>query len=311
MFRGQLPPLTQVTRSASPSGAILYAIATMLDLPGHAFLRCLIETANHNSRGDPAYLLGKYSSTGWWYYFPVAFAVKTPTAVLLLSLFGIAAAMVGVWHSAPTKMVARLRGARFEWFVLSIPPALYFLASMQSHINLGVRHILPVYPFLFVMLSAALFESRFKRLILIVVVTTGALEIAEAAYIYPHYLAFFNLPSGGAIHGQRYLLDSNIDWGQDLKKLKRYLDERNISHVCVAYFGMAPVENYGIHASPLPVTSDAAGRAAADCIGAISVTLLYEVYVSRGTFAWLREREPVDRIGYSIYIYDLRKQASR
>jgi hypothetical protein len=218
---------------------------------------------------------------------------------------------VGVWHSAPRMMLARLRGSRFEWFVLSIPPALYFLSSTQSHINLGVRHILPVYPFLFVLLSAALFGSRFKRIIPVLLLTVGALEIAEAAYIYPHYLAFFNLPSGGAIHGPRYLLDSNIDWGQDLKKLKRYLDERNVSHVCVAYFGMAPVEHYGIHALPLPVTSDASGRGEADCIGTISVTLLYEVYVPRGSFAWLREREPVDRVGYSIYIYDLRKQASR
>lgn len=311
MFRGELPPLTQVTRSASASGAVLYAIATMLNLPGHAFLRCLIETANHNSNGDPAYLLGKYSSTGWWYYFPVAFVVKTPTAALLLILIGVGIGVAALRRTNASAILAGLRGARFELYVLAVPPILYFLSSMQSHINLGLRHILPVYPFLFVLLSAMLFECEFKRLIPVVLAAVVAIGIAEAAYIYPHYLAFFNLPSGGAAHGPRYLLDSNIDWGQDLKSLKRYLDERHVSRVCLAYFGTAPLEYYGIHAAVLPVGSDEAGRASADCVASVSVTLLYDVYVRRGTFAWLREREPIDRVGYSIYVYDLRKQARR
>ena len=129
----------------------------------------------------------------------------------------------------------------------------------------------------------------------------------ESLSINPDYLAFFNWPSGGPSNGPRYLLDSNIDWGQDTRKLKAWLDARNIHQVCRVYFGNAILAHYGIGELPLPGNEDTAERANLDCMAAASVTPLYGLYVPNDRYRWLREKTPVAKIGYSIYMYDLRK----
>lgn len=237
--------------------------------------------------------------------------MKTPTAVLLLFAIAACAALAHLYFPPFALVIKQWRAARFEWFVLIVPVVFYFLLSMQSSINLGVRHILPIYPFLFILLAAILFKLRtirFAKVFRIVLAAVIVVEIAEAAWIYPHYLAFFNTISGGPGAGHEYLLDSNIDWGQDLKKLKTYLDQRQISSVCLEYFGKAIPEYYGIHAAALPMNPDPRARDAVDCVAVVSVTFLYGLYVPHEAFGWLRDLEPADRIGYTLYVYDLRKQ---
>jgi 4-amino-4-deoxy-L-arabinose transferase-like glycosyltransferase len=307
MFRGRLAPLAVVVDSSRPAGPLFRSAGDLFHLPAHAFFLGLLQLANHSQLGDPSYVLGHSFPTGVWYYFPVVFAVKTPTAILL-SLLLLA---LGAFARFPVKPVSsplsRIRNARFEWFVLTVPVILYFASSLQSHINLGLRHILPIYPFLFVITAAALFQlrtRRFAKLFPIALFSVVAVAAAESVHVYPHYLAFFNTLAGGPVAGPKYLVDSNIDWGQDLKKLKIYLDERHISSVCLSYFGMAIPEYYGIHRTNLRST-DASGGG---CVAAVSATLLYGAYTSRQVFAPLRQLQPIDRIGYSIYIFDLREQ---
>jgi hypothetical protein len=107
--------------------------------------------------------------------------------------------------------------------------------------------------------------------------------------------------------GPSYLVDSNIDWGQNLKKLKRYMDDKGLKDVCLAYFGSGQVAYYGITEKHLPWTGDLQGRSEVDCMGVISVTLIRDVYIPAGSFEWLRQKTPVDHIGYSMWVYDLRK----
>jgi len=133
---------------------------------------------------------------------------------------------------------------------------------------------------------------------------------AESASSYPNYLAFFNAAAGGPKAGPRYLLDSNIDWGQDVKKLRSWLHARNIESVCMFYFGNTGVEFYGIPMKYLPRTWETEERERLDCVAAVSVTPLYGLYVPRDSYAWLREKEPAARVGWSIYVYDLRKRKS-
>ena len=287
-------------------GRTLQWMGKWLHLPTHTYPFGLQMVADHNRVGHGAYLMGKYSRLGWWYYFPVAFLVKSTVASLLAAL-GVLAA--GVWWllvRSAGSLLTRLREAPFIWYGLVLPPAIFFTVSMTSTINIGLRHILPIYPFLYVSAAVALVRVRFRfsRVLLASVLTLQALECAS---IYPHYLAFFNAFSGGPANGPKYLVDSNIDWGQDLKKLARWLDAHGTRRVYLRYFGGDQIVHEGLESLDVPGTADLAGRAAIDGFVAVSVTYLYGVYVPEAEYAWLRERQPAAKVGYSIYVYDMRK----
>lgn len=249
--------------------------------------------------------MGMVSQTGWWYYFPVVFAVKTPAATLALLAIAAALALFALARAGFRRW--SLRRVPFEWVVIILPALVYFAFAMASGINLGVRHLLPIYPFLFVALGAAAMKNRWSRRALPVLLLALAIE---SAAIYPHYLSFFNLFAGGAANGPKYLVDSNADWGQDLKNLKIYVDRNRIDKLCICYFGRARMGYYGIiHFESVPSTEEMRKGAKPDCVAAVSATALQGAYVGMERFRWLRERQPMAKVGYSIYLYDLRRMA--
>jgi Dolichyl-phosphate-mannose-protein mannosyltransferase len=284
-------------------GRALRFMGTWLHLPTHTYPFGLMMLADHNRYGHDGYLLGRHSRYGWWYYFPVAFAVKSTMAALLATL-AVAAAGVGLLLRG--SIWGRVRGAPLAWYGLLLPPILFFGAAMTSTINIGIRHVLVIYPFIYVLAAAVLARSswRFARVLLAGLLV---LQAAECASIYPHYLAFFNVLSGGPGKGPRRLVDSNIDWGQDVKKLARWLEAHGTKRVYFSYFGRDQVAHEGLERLDVPGTLDLAGRAAVDGYIAASVTHLMGVYIPVEELAWLRELKPVAKIGYSIYVYDLRK----
>jgi 4-amino-4-deoxy-L-arabinose transferase-like glycosyltransferase len=285
-------PLKDVVRDDNWGSKRLYHIGKALHLPSFSWLLGLHHVFKHNREGHASYLLGQISEGGWPHYFLVAFAVKTPAAVL-----GLCAIALGILAWKRPK-------PRFEMLVVAIPLLVYIGFTISSKLNIGIRHLLPAYVFLYPLIAVAL--ARFVR----PAIWGAALLVlaVEFASIYPHYLAFFNLPSGGPSSGPQYLLDSNIDWGQDTKKLKRYLDAHGIKAVCGFYFGQAYYDLFGIHEDYLPEDAEVRNGRTMDCLVAISVTPLYGAYVGREKFAYLRALKPVERIGYSIYVYDFRKQ---
>jgi hypothetical protein len=179
----------------------------------------------------------------------------------------------------------------------------YFAATLMSRIDIGIRHLLPVYPFLYVIL--AVIGNRNKAMLRL---TLAALVLVavESIACYPNYLGFFNAVSGGTSNGPKYLLDSNIDWGQDLLRLKRYQNEHGKPPLCLAYFGSADVRYYGLEQGSLPA-SDPKEIAAMNCLAAISVNYIHGFWIDPGSYEWLRTYEPMDKVGASIYIYDFRK----
>jgi 4-amino-4-deoxy-L-arabinose transferase-like glycosyltransferase len=293
----------------SPASELLADLSRRLGLQNHSFLVAFNMILTHNTNGHPAYVLGHVSEHGIWYYFPVAFAVKTPAAVLLALLLALA---IGLRRQlAPLRGIpSRLRSAPIVWYVLLLIPMGYFALSMAGSINIGVRHILPVYPFLFALLGATLAAASWTPARW----TTAALLMLmafESISIYPHYLAFFNFPSGGPGNGPKYLVDSNIDWGQDVKKLRDWLKERGIPKVWFYYFGKADLTTYGLRFEWLPQHKDSKEWDDIDGYVAVSVTPLQGVYTSWDYLQRVRQRPVVAKIGYSIYIYDFRKPASR
>jgi hypothetical protein len=270
------------------SMAIVFAVYAPVGIPG--YFEGLLSLTRHNGEGWRAYLMGSFSRHGWWYYFPVAFLVKTPTGVLLGCLIALACLRRRVM---PVLLL----------ICLVLPPAVYFALAVRSSINIGVRHILPVYPFLFVVLAYLLveFAPRWST------VAVLALVAVESLSIYPHELSFFNWASGGPVYGPHYLLDSNVDWGQDVSALARFTRTHDAAPLCTALFSSAPLDYYGIQSRDLNQTGMPEGIANLRCVMAISANPLYGLYDATKKYQFVREQKPWARIGYSIYLYDLRR----
>jgi len=178
----------------------------------------------HNHFGHATSLLGQYNDLGWWYYFPVAFALKTTIPFLLLAIAALAWA---VWRFAAK------RDKRFLWLV--VPVGVYLAISLTSHINIGIRHLLPVYPFLFIAggaLLSQLIDARGKLGIVVLVVLIGWM-VSEAARTFPDYTPYMNQLASSHPHWY-YLSDSNVEWGDDVGALAAYLKARGETKVTAA-----------------------------------------------------------------------------
>ncbi|HXA49014.1 MAG TPA: glycosyltransferase family 39 protein [Candidatus Acidoferrum sp.] len=276
-------------------------LSRKLAVENHTYVTGINDVVLHNEGGHESYLLGVRSNKGWWYYFPVVFAVKsTVTAIaglFLVLVAGLWAAARGLWRRVPLMV-----------FGLALPPLVYFILSMTSGINLGVRHILPIYPFLYAGIAAALSQIPMRRAAAVAMVVLGVGQIAECATITPDYLAFFNAMAGGPGRGPEYLVDSNIDWGQDVKKLVHWLDAHGTRRARIYYFGNAQMRYYGVDEIGWPDPLDQKGWDEVDDFCVANVTPLYGVYAPLDALAPLRLREPVAKIGWSMYVYDLRKK---
>ena len=241
-----------------------------------------------------AYLAGKYSLKGWWYFFPIAFLIKTPIALLVLFTLGLVACL---W---------RWRTSWADDLLLLLPIAVFMGTAMVNKINIGVRHVLPIYPFVIVLAAMAISEFFLRRRDLaLIAVVAAAIELAT---VYPDNLAFFNLSIGGPNHGAEYLADSNLDWGQDLKGLSRWMKNQQVTFINLSYFGTAEPVYYGINCTHLPGAPFYAEVQPPKLPGyvAVSETNLRGVYLEEAGRAFYRPlvaREPVAIIGHTIRVY--------
>jgi 4-amino-4-deoxy-L-arabinose transferase-like glycosyltransferase len=298
-FQSGQPALSELVDNSTATGRFFNWLDDTFDVAGHAYMVGIARQAQHNKDGHRAYLLGESSDDGWWYYFPLVFLLKTPLALQLGLLSSLLLALFH-WRR---ESLPRLRQIPLHWLVLVLVPLIFLTVVVNARINLGQRYLLPLYPFLYVLAGAALARFRAWRL-------TAALLLllcVEHATIAPHYLAYFNPLVGGAAHGPKYLVDSNIDWGQDLNKLVNYLEERRIPRVCAAYFGTADTDYHVLNFDMPPSTGDVERDGEPGCVATVSATYLYGA--DNDPYGWLREKEPTARIGYSIYVYDLRPPA--
>jgi hypothetical protein len=300
-----------------PPGAFVDAIlwAESHRLLPHAWLHGLLFTYA-TTLYRFSFLLGEIRATGWWYYFPCAVLFKTPTATLLAGLLAIAvgAAML-IRRRHGEEPHEELRG--FDWWAaacLGLPMLIYFGNAMTTRMNVGLRHVLPVYPFAYVLMGIvfAAAMKRWRRLSGIIASVLAIGLMTESLAAYPHYLAFFNAPSGGRTGGIRLLSDSNLDWGQDLKLLARWQESHADKKLYLNYFGSADPAFYHIAAVRMPggyLLDDSVSEVPApteDCYIAISATNLQGLYYRpdfRPTYQQLLRCDPIAVLGGSIYIY--------
>jgi hypothetical protein len=212
--------------------AYLYGFAFVVDLA--------------QMRGE--FLNGATGFTGWVEFFPYAFLVKTPFAVLA-GMVAVVVVIARRWRRMPTAVA---RDAMRVAPLLSLF-IVYWAFSLTSHLNIGQRHLLPTYPVIFIALGAlgwATARWSHASRWLVAVLLIG--QVAESTSIRPHYLAYFNALAGGPSQGYRHLVDSSLDWGQDLPGLAAWLRNHHLpdaaTPVYLAYFGSDDPRYYGIDA---------------------------------------------------------------
>ncbi len=316
---GELPLRRRIARAATHlAGVLALALGVVwlgyggsfafapIERPGSAwlegvsvpgYLQALLFDFDANQRTRPIYFMEEILTGGApWYVLPVLFLLKTPLPVLALLLLALFARPAGPPGLAPFLGTAVLVYGFVACFVLQVP--------------LGLRYLLPLDPLLSVFVATRL-APPLPRWRLAAGLAAGAWLALSSLAIHPHYLAYFNELAGGPARAHRIAVDSNLDWGQDLGTLARFLEQRGNPPVHLAYFGPEKPERYGIRATPLRGCEPVAG------LVAISATLLRGVYgvnapfrpAPEGCFDWLLAREPIAQPGYSILVYDVPRAA--
>jgi hypothetical protein len=251
-----------------------------------------------------SYLLGRIYPHGVWFYFPVAFLIKSTLAFLALFLLAVVA--------VATRRLNRWREVLF----LTVPPAFYLLVSMSAGMNIGVRHILPLYVFISALAGggAWAFMSR-NRKWAYAVAALLVFHVASSALTFPHYIAYSNELWGGPGNTYKLLSDSNADWGEQLKWTKKYLDERGVKDCWFVYFaeGVAEPSYYGIPCKPLPtadslwVNERIEAPASIDGPVLVSASNLSGYEFGPGPlnpYEQFKQLEPTAVIGREVFVFD-------
>jgi hypothetical protein len=270
--------------------------------------------------GHPSFLMGEISTEGWWHYFPVAFAIKTPLPTLIVLL---GACGISIKRLLDVRR-GKKRGHRYAFVDALVPllfVVLYGAATVVSRLNIGYRHLLPILPPLYIFaarvfvqarLSAQCTRCKWRWAIRGSGALLGFWLIVGTLKIWPFHLAFFNALIGGPDQGYRYLVDSNTDWGQALKALHSYIEREHLSHVrlstyieygaAFAAYGLADIEPLPpLHAAPgmLPARFNPAPG-----VYVISTTTLQGIFTADPEmYDWFRNREPDARIGHVMFLY--------
>jgi hypothetical protein len=294
-YRFSIGPLMP-PEEARASSAAVHERSTGLDrlaqapvLPAPALFQGLGQLAAKNRAGHKSYLLGQVRTTGWWYFFPVALAVKTPIPFLLLVAVGLAVTRVHLGQARRRLLEpAAIAGA-------------ILLICLPSRINIGLRHLLPIYPFLAITAgvgAAALLRSG-RAWMSGLGAALVVWQVLAGVRAHPDYIAYFNELAGS--HPERILVDSDLDDGQDLKRLADTLRARRIPEIWLAYAGSATVAEHGLPPVRwLEPHQPVHGWVAASLYSIKLGSLDRPGY---DDFAWLEQYQPVTLIGRSIRLY--------
>jgi 4-amino-4-deoxy-L-arabinose transferase-like glycosyltransferase len=252
----------------------------------------------------PSFLLGRVHPGPTWKYFPLAFLIKATLPMLLLLL--VLPFIAKGWKSH-----------RRELFYISMAPILYLMISLAAPQNIGVRHILPVFPFAIVLaaVSSWLLAQR-SRAGYYAVVALLLFSILTSVRIFPDYLAYSNEAVGGPSHGYRLLTDSNVDWGQSVKEVREYVAKENIQDCWYVPPGGATFSSakyYGVPCKPMPSLFERAVGAPLPIIPeTVHGTVLVSATEAAGLFAgpgtlnpyWdLLWRKPDDMVGHAVLVF--------
>jgi hypothetical protein len=268
---------------------IAYFIAERVPLPAPEFFSGIISSDIRNSEGHTAYFMGEVKKTGWWYFFLVVLFVKTPLAFLVLAALGFIMILKR----------AVIQRQEIQLLVPAVAALAVLAVSMSSTINIGVRLVLWIYPLLAIIAGYGAYSLwHFRRSQIIgslLVIGLLVWQITSSFATHPDYIAYFNELAGK--HPEEIVTDSDLDWGQDLKRLATTLKQRGIKEFSFSYNGSANLDQFNLpprrELSPYRKTT-----------GWIAVSLMkLQQGTNSPSFAWLKEYQPVEKVGKSIWLY--------
>ncbi|MGH8437025.1 MAG: ArnT family glycosyltransferase [Pseudomonas sp.] len=252
--------------------------------------------------GASAFLLGNYSTTGWWYFFPVSFLYKTSAAFQLLLAVAVLYLLSELRTPKRQLLQAPLRAPILGLIIFGA-----FLLS--SNLNIGFRYALPALPLLAVIAAVGIMRvwARASRAARIALAVCMIWAVAFPISYFPNFLTFVSEYGPPRERNHEVFIDSSLDWGQGLLQLRDWLHERNNPRILLSYFGSGLPEGYDIDYLPVasylplhPIVTDTT-RPAEYLV--VSATNLEGAYIGKEAFASLREVEPYAVIANSLLVY--------
>lgn len=266
-------------------------------VPAPEFLRGLNDFRKRNKQGHVAYLMGEIREQGWWYFFPVVLLFKTPLAFVVLSVIGY---LVILRHF-------RIQLSSEKVIVPAIAAIGILAVSLLGHVNNGLRQILSIYPLLAIVAGYGTFKlmslnSKYKFAGLALATLLLSWQLMSSFASHPDYLAYFNELAGN--QPERIVGESDLDWGQDLKRLALILKQRDIKEFKIKYNGSIGLDLDKFNLPPRqelkPYQSET---------GWIAISIRYlQVGASQAPYdqySWLTKYQPVEKVGRSIWLYSI------
>jgi hypothetical protein len=286
--------LDQLAGKSGTLHNLAYAVAEAPFIPAPAFFQGLAKARFKETTGHKGYLLGQVKETGWWYFFPVALAVKSTIPFLILTIVGSLYLARSAWLG------------QADWIALSplVAALTVILVCLPSRINIGVRHILPIYPLLAIIAGLgacklwSIARPKYAGPVVACVLLTW--QLLSSIRAHPDYLAYFNEFAGR--HPENVLIDSDLDWGQDLLRLSAILQQEHVERVSIAYAGSPWLD---LNKFGLPPFHVLAPHERTTGWIAISILALKTggFLQPDDSYAWLEAYQQVGRAGKSIWLY--------
>ncbi len=279
----------------------------------------IIMALSRTTGGNTTFFMGKISAQAWPTYFPLVYLIKVPLTFHILTLLALTWAMCRL---IKPKKYPRIKIKKWikRYFVetaMLIFLIIYWTTSIKSNLNIGVRHLLPVFPFTIILISRATtiwMKKPFAKIKYIIVGLLIVLQIISVISIFPNFISYFNILIKGPKHGHKYVTDSNLDWGQDLRRLKDFVEKKDIDKIYLDYFGGGSPEYYLKDKYIKWNPNQSSDELPADSWLAVSVNELQggraipvkEYEQPANHYNWLSKYQPVAKIGYSIFIYHIK-----
>ena len=294
-------PFKRIDRIVGTEGVLhdkVYMILEKTPIPAPEFVGGLVLFINRNNAGHVAYLQGEIREQGWWYYFPLTFLVKTPIAFTLLSAIGFLFIFKNVTH------------INREGIKLLAPPLAVLgivIIGMLGHVNNGLRQFLSVYPLLAIIAGYGAYKlltlnNRFRLFGIVFVAILVSWQLVASFAAHPDYLTYFNEVTKD--NPEKYGVDSDLDWGQDLKRLASELKNRKIKELNISYNGSKGIKLEQFDLPPLHELIPYQKATGWIAISIKNLKIGTEV-APYDQFAWLNNYKPVEHIGNSILLYHL------
>ena len=303
--------------------SVIWASDKTLTRPFAQYALGLLRVTHQTSEPHDIYFRGEIYKYGVRSYFPTVYLIKEPLVWWMLVLAAVLFLGFSVKKQRPKNdIIRKMLRDHFTETAMLLWLAIYWTTSIRGTLNIGVRHLLPVYPFAIILVSGQMFgigreaQKRGRKLFLAFACFLTAVlgwYMFENLRVYPYYLSYFNQIAGGPSGGYRFVADSNLDWGQDLKRLSKYVEEQGINKIELDYFGWADQQWYlgnkfvYVSSKTYRNLENFKQRNGSNGWIAVSATFLTGSYQGNlDDYAWLRAIPPTAVIGNSIFVWHIK-----